>query len=82
MWAIVCKEWGGEDDLSFEEIPEPNMIEAGVRIRVRAAGVNFADSLIISGKYQIKPQLPFCPGLEVSGEVIKLGKECKKFKIT
>lgn len=81
MWAIVCKEWGGEDDLSFEEIPEPNMIEAGVRIRVRAAGVNFADSLIISGKYQVKPQLPFCPGLEVSGEVIECAPSVTRVRI-
>jgi NADPH2:quinone reductase len=44
-----------------------------VRIRVRAAGVNFADGLMLSGRYQEKPHLPFTPGLELAGEIEALG---------
>jgi NADPH:quinone reductase len=71
MWAQLCREWGEPDDLEFGETPEPEMIERGVRINVKAAGVNFADTLIIKGEYQVKPQHPFSPGLEVSGVVIE-----------
>ena len=44
-----------------------------VRIRVRACGVNFADTLMIAGKYQVKPEFPFTPGLEAAGEVVEIG---------
>jgi NADPH:quinone reductase len=44
-----------------------------VRIRIHAGGVNFADALIIAGKYQRKPDLPFVPGFEAAGEVIEVG---------
>src|SRR5207244_11933192 len=50
-----------------------------VRIRVRAAGVNFPDLLIIENKYQFKPPLPFAPGGEVAGDVIEVGAEAKGF---
>ncbi len=71
MWAIICNAWGGTGELEFKEIPEPGMIELGVRIGIKASGVNFADSLIIEGKYQVKPQHPFSPGLEVAGVVLE-----------
>src|SRR3984957_523014 len=44
-----------------------------VRIRVHAAGVNFADSLMVGGTYQVKPPFPFTPGLEAAGEVTEVG---------
>lgn len=80
MWAIICREWGSSDKLEFDEVPEPEMIEGGIRIRVRAAGVNFADSLIIEGKYQVKPLHPFSPGLEVSGQVMECASSVNGFK--
>ena len=46
------------------------MAENGVRIRVQAAGINFADTLMCKGEYQVKPPFPFSPGLEVAGEVL------------
>jgi NADPH2:quinone reductase len=49
-----------------------------VRIRVRACGVNFADTLLIAGKYQVKPEFPFTPGLEVAGEVIEVGDKVSR----
>lgn len=70
MRAVVCKAWGEPKDLVVDEVPPPPMVADGVRIRVRAAGLNFGDTLIIAGKYQTKPSLPFSPGFEVAGEVV------------
>jgi NADPH2:quinone reductase len=71
MWAQLCREWGDADDLEFDEVDEPEMVEGGVRINIKAAGLNFADTLMIKGEYQVKPQQPFSPGLEVAGVVIE-----------
>jgi len=71
MWAQLCRNWGGPDELEFDQAPEPDMVEGGVRIAVKAAGLNFADTLMIRGEYQVKPRHPFSPGLEVSGIVIE-----------
>lgn len=73
MQAIVCHELTGPAALRLEEIADPRPGPGQVRIRVRACGVNFADSLITRGQYQKQPQLPFSPGFEVSGEVLELG---------
>jgi len=73
MKAVLCHALGGPDDLVLEEIPEPEPGEGEVLIRVRAAALNFFDTLIIRGKYQHKPELPFSPGGEVAGMVEALG---------
>ena len=69
MRAVMCEKWGGPRDLTWAEVEPPTLGEDGVRIRVVAAGVNFADTLMIAGRYQVKPPFPFSPGLEVAGEV-------------
>ena len=75
MKAVFCKQLGGPENLAIGEsdppIPGPN----DVHIRVRAAGLNFADTLQIAGKYQSKLKPPFVPGMEVAGEIIGLGSE-------
>src|SRR3954462_15928732 len=72
MRAVMCREWGGPESLTFEEMPEPGPLASGqVRIAIRAAGINFADTLMIQGRYQVKPEFPFSPGLEVAGTVIE-----------
>ena len=71
MRAVVCKEWCDPSGLRVENIPDPPLTSDGVRIAVRAAGLNFADTLIIAGNYQIKPPLPFSPGFEVAGRVLE-----------
>ena len=75
MKAVFCKQLGGPENLAIGEsdppIPGPNE----VHIRVRAAGLNFADTLQIAGKYQSKLNPPFIPGMEVAGEIIGLGPE-------
>ena len=63
MKAIRCKTWGKPEDLVLEEIPSPTPKAGEVRIGIRACGVNFADTLIIGGRYQVKPPLPFSPGI-------------------
>ena len=71
MRAVVCREWCNPSGLRVEDVPAPPLAPGGVRIAVRAAGLNFADTLIIAGTYQIKPLLPFSPGFEVTGRVFE-----------
>src|SRR5712671_2620600 len=73
MKAIRCREWGAPDVLRLEEAESPRLERQEVRIRVRAAGVNFADSLMVGGTYQVKPAFPFTPGLEAAGEIVETG---------
>ena len=73
MKAIRCRDWGTPDVLGLEEAESPNLKPHQVRIRVRAAGVNFADSLMVGGTYQVKPPFPFTPGLEAAGEIVETG---------
>ena len=73
MRTMRVHELGGRLQLDQVEIPEPGPGQA--LIRVRAAGVNFADTLIVRGRYQEKPALPFAPGLEIAGTVEALGPE-------
>ena len=73
MRAVLCQGWGGPSSLSIEECPEPSPGPGQVRLKVAAAGLNFADTLMIAGKYQEKPAFPFSPGLEVAGTVLETG---------
>ena len=73
MKAILCKAWGGPETLVLEDVASREPGEGEVKIRVRAAGVNFPDVLIIQKKYQIQPALPFSPGAEVAGDVLNVG---------
>jgi NADPH2:quinone reductase len=75
MKAILCREWGGPETLRLEEVAGEPLRPTEARIRVRAAGVNFADTLMIAGTYQVKPEFPFTPGLEAAGEVVETGAE-------
>jgi NADPH2:quinone reductase len=71
MKAIISTAPGDIDSVLYEELQAPVIGSDQVRIAVRAAGVNFADLLLIQGKYQDKPKYPFAPGLEVSGVVLE-----------
>src|SRR5258705_7331836 len=73
MKAIRCREWGAPDVLRLEEAKSPRLEGHQVRLRVHAAGVNFADSLMVGGTYQVKPPFPFTPGLEAAGEIVETG---------
>ena len=71
MRALVCDSWRDFDALEVKDIPPPPLRPGGVRIRVAAAGVSFATQLVVAGKYQRKPPLPFVPGTEVAGTVLE-----------
>ena len=73
MKAVLCKAFGGPGDLVVEDVAAPVLGNTDVRIAVNAAGVNFPDVLMIAGKYQVKPEFPFSPGIEVAGEVSETG---------
>jgi NADPH2:quinone reductase len=81
MKAVVCKAWGLPDSLVVEELPAPAAGPGEVVIDVKAAGVNFPDVLIIQGKYQVKPALPFTPGNELSGVVSAVGDGVKHIRV-
>jgi len=81
MRAVLCNEFGEPETLAVGDALEFEPGEGEVQIAIAAAGVNFADILMVAGKYQEKPTFPFSPGLEVSGTVLKCGKgvrSCKK----
>jgi len=75
MKAVLCRAWGEPETLSFEEVPPHPIGPRDARVRVHACGVNFADTLMVAGKYQVRPEFPFTPGLEASGIVTELGAE-------
>jgi NADPH2:quinone reductase len=72
--AVLCKELGPPEKLTVENIPSPKPGKGQVLVSVKACGVNFPDTLIIQGKYQFKPELPFSPGGEVAGVVKEIGE--------
>ncbi len=75
MKAVRFHELGGPDVLRFEDAPDPVPVAGEVLIRVRAAGVNFADTMTTEGKYYLRPRFPQIPGLEVAGVVEAVGGE-------
>jgi NADPH2:quinone reductase len=68
--AWVVRQLGGPESLNLEDVAPGDPADGMVRIRVRAAAINFPDALMVAGLYQVKPELPFVPGVEVSGEVV------------
>ncbi len=80
MKAVLCKQYGPPSDLVVEEVPSLKAGEGQVVVAVHACGVNFPDTLIIEGKYQFKPVLPFSPGAEVAGVVKEVGPGVTRFK--
>jgi len=81
MKAILCKQYGPPETLTVENLPSPVPEPRQVVIRVRAAGVNFPDTLIIQNRYQFKPPLPFSPGGEFAGEIASIGNSVSHLKV-
>lgn len=73
MRAVLCEAWGAPEGLRLGEVDAPEPGPGEVRLAVHAAGVNFADILMVAGKYQEKPSFPFTPGLEAAGVVEAVG---------
>ncbi|HMB47931.1 MAG TPA: NADPH:quinone oxidoreductase family protein, partial [Afifellaceae bacterium] len=79
MKAVLCRQFG--EPLSFEEVTPPPLEAGQVRIKVAACGINFPDTLIVQGKYQFKPELPFSPGCEVAGEIMDIAPDVSGFAV-
>ncbi len=71
--AVLCREYGPPESLTFEEVTEHQPGAGQVVVAVHACAVNFPDTLIIQGKYQFKPEMPFAPGGEVAGVIKAVG---------
>ena len=81
MKAIVCKVFGPPEALVLEEVASRPIGPGEVRVAVKAAGINFPDTLIIQGKYQMKAEPPFTPGAEVAGTVTEVGVKVQHVKV-
>jgi len=70
--AVVCRELGPPERLRVERVASAALAPGQVRVAVHAAGINFPDILMAAGEYQLKPELPFTPGVEAAGEVSEI----------
>jgi len=77
MRAIICESWRDFDALEIKDVPRPALRPRSVRIKVAAAGVSFATQLVVAGKYQRKPPLPFTPGTEIVGTVLEAAPDAE-----
>jgi NADPH:quinone reductase len=80
MRAVVAEQVSKPEDLTIIELPEPTPGPGQIRIDVKATALNFADTLIIGHKYQVRPDFPFSPGFEVAGDVSAVGDGVTDFK--
>jgi NADPH2:quinone reductase len=80
MRALICRDWGPLDSLKLEDVPSPTVAAGQVLIDVKATGVNYADSLMVAGRYQTRPPFPFSPGLETAGIVARCGAGVSRYR--
>jgi NADPH:quinone reductase len=81
MRALLSETPGGPESLKMVELPSRPLGKGQVRVAVRAAGVNFPDTLIIQDKYQFKPTRPFAPGHEIAGDITEVGEGVGDYKV-
>ena len=81
MKACLCTKFGPPSDLVIENLPDPAPSEGEVLVRVKAFALNFFDTLIIQGKYQFKPEMPFSPSAEFAGVVEATGAGVEEVKV-
>src|SRR5258707_13777777 len=70
--AVFCRELGPPETLRLASFASVPLAPGQVRVAIHAAGINFPDILMAAGEYQLKPELPFIPGMEAAGEVIEV----------
>ena len=80
MRAVLCRAWGEVETLRVEDVAPPKVGPGQVLIDVKATAVNYADAIMVAGRYQTKPPLPFSPGLETAGVVAACGDGVTRFK--
>ena len=69
MRALICDDYGGIESLRIGELPDPEPDAGQILVEVESVAVNFADTLMVKGQYQIRPDPPFAPGYEIAGTV-------------
>ncbi|MEX0344545.1 MAG: NADPH:quinone oxidoreductase family protein [Rhizobiaceae bacterium] len=80
MKAIIARDFAPLDKLEYADWPEPEAKGSNVVIEAEAIGVNYPDGLLVQGLYQVKPPVPFVPGMEVAGKVVAVGDKVKNLK--
>ncbi len=80
MRALLCKAFGPVSSLEVAERPDPVAGPGEVLVRVQAAGLNYPDALMVQGKYQVRPEPPFVPGMELAGVVEAAGAGVTAFR--
>jgi NADPH2:quinone reductase len=80
MRAVLCRAWGEVETLTLEDVAPPKVGPGQVLIDVEATAINYADAIMVAGRYQTKPPLPFSPGLETAGVVAACGDGVTRFK--
>lgn len=81
MRAVLCQTWGEVESLAIAEVPPPQPGPGEVLIDVKATAINYADAIMVAGKYQTRPPLPFSPGLETAGVIVACGEGVQRFTI-
>lgn len=81
MKAVIVRDFGSLEDLEYGEWPEPEATGNNVVIEAESIGVNFPDGLLVQGKYQLRPERPFVPGMETAGRVVAIGPDVRSFKV-
>ncbi|HET7343125.1 MAG TPA: NADPH:quinone oxidoreductase family protein [Methylomirabilota bacterium] len=80
MRAVMCRAWGAIEQLTLEDVAPPRPGPEQVLIDVHATGVNYADAIMVAGRYQTKPAFPFAPGLETAGIVRECGADVRQHR--
>jgi len=80
MKALVVREWSEPQTFHLEEMPIPDPGPEEVLVKIHTAAINFGDTLIASGRYQVQPDRPFTPGAECSGVVEAVGMKVQGYK--
>lgn len=81
MKAIVARDYGPLENLEYADWPEPQAGAGEVVIEAEAIGVNYPDGLLVQGLYQMKPEVPFVPGMEMAGKVAAVGDGVQALKV-
>jgi NADPH2:quinone reductase len=80
MKALLCERWGHYSELRIADVPKPRLDRGQVRIAVEFATLGFGQTLVVSGKYQRRPPLPFVPGTEVAGHILEVASDVTAFQ--
>lgn len=80
MRALSCDQWGEIDVLKLQDMVVPKPSATQILVRCEATAINYADAIMVSGRYQTRPEFPFAPGLETAGTVLSCGEAVTRFK--